>query len=99
MPHPLFRPANIFGPQQTCGPLDRPLVNALIGKAVAAKRAGTPMVVSGSGKPRRQLLFSQDLAKVLVWSLEHYADTTEPLIVAGVERSVCGNYFWHVIVF
>ena len=46
------------------------------------------MVVFGSGKPQRQMLFSLDLAKVLVWSLEHYSDADVPLIVTGEEHSV-----------
>ena len=79
-------PSDVFGPAATCA-IDRPLVNALINNAVVAKRSGTPMVVLGSGESR-QLLFSQDLAKVLVWSMEHYDDAGEPLFVPGVSRSV-----------
>ena len=80
-------PSNIFGPATTCD-AKGPLVNALIAKAIAAKSSGAAMVVFGSGKPKRQMLFSLDLAKVLVWSLEHYSDADVPLIVTGEEHAV-----------
>jgi nucleoside-diphosphate-sugar epimerase len=43
---------------------------------------GTPFVVSGSGKPLRQFIFSYDLAKLFIWMLREY-DDVEPLILSG----------------
>jgi nucleoside-diphosphate-sugar epimerase len=93
-------PSNIFGPHRdprhrTCGK-DGPLVNALLAKAQQAKNSNAnasaaeppSLVVLGTGKPRRQVLFSGDLARILVWALEGYRDTQEPLMVAGSEHSV-----------
>ena len=63
-------------------------MHALIRKCVAAKASGSALKCFGTGKPLRQMLFSDDLAKVLLWALVSYEDTTEPVNVAGPEVSV-----------
>jgi GDP-L-fucose synthase len=46
----------------------------------------------GTGKPLRQLMHAPDLARILLWALEHYrpgaATPASPLIVAGPELSI-----------
>ena len=92
-------PSNRKGPTRPTPPhvrQDGPLVNALLAKAQQAKNSNAnasaaeppSLVVLGTGKPRRQVLFSGDLARILVWALEGYRDTQEPLMVAGSEHSV-----------
>ena len=44
---------------------------------------GTPFVVSGTGKPLRQFIYSRDLAKIFVWMLREY-DEVEPIILSGM---------------
>lgn len=43
---------------------------------------GTPFVVSGTGKPLRQFIYSRDLAKLFIWTLREYEDI-EPVILSG----------------
>ncbi len=43
---------------------------------------GTPFVVSGTGKPLRQFIYSYDLAKLFIWMLRNYEDV-EPVILSG----------------
>lgn len=43
---------------------------------------GTPFVVSGTGKPLRQFIYSRDLAKLFIWQLREY-DDVEPVILSG----------------
>jgi len=43
---------------------------------------GTPFVVSGTGKPLRQFIYSYDLAKLFIWMLREY-DDVEPVILSG----------------
>ena len=43
---------------------------------------GTSFVISGTGKPLRQFIYSHDLAKLLIWMLREYNDV-EPLILSG----------------
>ncbi|KAB5589652.1 GDP-L-fucose synthetase [Ceratobasidium theobromae] len=42
---------------------------------------GTPFVVSGTGKPLRQFIYSRDLAKLFIWMLRDY-ESVEPLILS-----------------
>jgi GDP-L-fucose synthase len=42
----------------------------------------TPFIVSGTGKPLRQFIFSYDLAKLFIWQLREY-DDVEPVILSG----------------
>ena len=42
----------------------------------------TPFIVSGTGKPLRQFIFSYDLAKLFIWMLREY-DSIEPVILSG----------------
>lgn len=44
---------------------------------------GTPFVVSGTGKPLRQFIYSEDLAKLFIWQLREY-DDVEPVILSGM---------------
>ena len=43
---------------------------------------GTPFVVSGTGKPLRQFIYSRDLAKLFIWQLREY-DDVELVILSG----------------
>jgi GDP-L-fucose synthase len=42
-------------------------------------------VIWGSGKPLRQFIYSEDLAKLFLWALEHY-DQNEPIIFSVDEE-------------
>lgn len=79
-------PTNIFGTTAQLR-LDGPLFEANLAKCLAAKSEGTPYKVWGTGKPQRQLLYSKDLAKMLVWALDNYSDP-ETLNFAGTEVSI-----------
>ena len=81
-------PSNMFGPGGDFSVKDGPVAHALIRKAIDAKAAGGNLPCFGTGKPLRQMLFSDDLAKLLVWALACYDDTKEPVNVAGPEISV-----------
>jgi len=48
-----------------------------------AAENGTPFVVSGTGKPLRQFIYSEDLAKLFIWQLREY-DDVEPVILSGM---------------
>jgi GDP-L-fucose synthase len=80
-------PSNIFGPYGKFETRAAPLLNALIAKAARARSAGVPMTVMGTGAPLRQMLYARDLARILVWAVDHFDDDL-PLIVAGQEVAV-----------
>ncbi|KAK7007711.1 GDP-L-fucose synthase, partial [Favolaschia claudopus] len=78
-------PTNIFGPHDNYDLEDAHVIPALVHKCYLAKKNGTPFIVSGTGKPLRQFIFSYDLAKLFVWMLREY-DDVEPIILSASKR-------------
>ena len=81
-------PSNIFGPGGVFDVVNGPVVHAMIHKASIARDTKDVFYCYGTGAPLRQMLFSEDLARVLLWALECYEDVEEPVIVAGPEVSI-----------
>ena len=67
-------PTNIYGPHDNFSLQDGHVIPSLIHKCFLAKQKGEPFVIRGTGKPLRQFIYSADLAKLIVWVLEHYTD-------------------------
>ncbi|KAL1745975.1 hypothetical protein HDZ31DRAFT_81568 [Schizophyllum fasciatum] len=81
-------PTNVFGPHDNYDLEDSHVIPGLIHKCYLAKKNGTPFVVSGTGKPLRQFIYSHDLAKCFIWMLREY-DSVEPVIFSvGEEEEV-----------
>lgn len=53
---------------------------------------GTPFVVSGTGKPLRQFIYSRDLAKLFIWQLREY-DEIAPIILSGASPRRSRAYY------
>ncbi len=69
-------PANLYGPGDNFDLRESHVLPALIRKVIEAKRAGErQLIVWGTGKPRREFLFSDDLAEGCV-HLMNLDDTT-----------------------
>ena len=67
-------PTNLFGPGDRYDPQEGHVVAALIMKIHAAKMANSPTVeLWGSGQPRREFLFSDDLADACVFVMKNYS--------------------------
>ncbi len=82
-------PTNIYGPGDNFHPQDSHVVPALIRRIHEAKVAGAPeVVIWGSGTPLREFLFSEDLAKAIVFLLEHYDDSDHINVGSGQEVSI-----------
>jgi len=77
-------PTNIFGPDDNFDLDDSHVIPGLIHKCYLAKKNNTPFVVSGTGKPLRQFIYSYDLAKLFVWMLREY-DDVEPVTFCVAE--------------
>ena len=63
-------PTNIFGKFDNFSVSDGHVIPGLIHKCYLAKKNGEAFVVSGSGKPLRQFVFSKDLARLMLWTLQ-----------------------------
>jgi GDP-L-fucose synthase len=88
-------PANLYGPGDNFDPQNSHVLAALIRKVAEAKAAGRKQIeVWGTGKPRRELLFSEDLADACVFLMNldeaRYSSLLEgvPLINVGTGTDV-----------
>ncbi|KAG7376002.1 GDP-L-fucose synthase [Phytophthora pseudosyringae] len=78
-------PTNIYGPHDNFNIDDGHVVPGLIHKCYLAKRDATPLVIWGSGQPLRQFISSHDVARLMLWTLDHY-NSVEPLILSVDEE-------------
>jgi GDP-L-fucose synthase len=78
-------PCNVFGPHDNYNLENAHVIPALIHKCYLAKKEGIPLTVFGSGKPLRQFIFSNDLARLFIWSLREY-QSIEPIILSVGEE-------------
>lgn len=70
-------PTNIYGPHDNFHLQRAHVIPALIHKASLSSK----LIVAGTGTPLRQFIYSQDLAKLIVWCLDNY-DSVEPIILS-----------------
>lgn len=81
-------PTNIFGPHDYFNLEDSHVVPGLIHKAFLARSKNEKLVVSGTGKPLREFVYSDDIARLSIWMMKDY-DSAEPLFMTpGAEIPV-----------
>ena len=82
-------PTNLYGPGDTFDLQSSHVVPALIAKAHVAKgSAAAEIVVWGSGAPRRELMYVDDLSDALVFLLKHYSGEQHVNIGTGVDITI-----------
>jgi GDP-L-fucose synthase len=82
-------PANLYGPGDRYDAAGGHVVAALIMKIHAAKIAGSPSVeLWGSGTPKREFLFSEDLADACVFVMKNYSGERFLNVGTGREMTI-----------
>jgi GDP-L-fucose synthase len=89
-------PTNLYGPGDNYHPENSHVVAALIRRFHEAKQSRDPSVsIWGTGTPRREFLFVDDLADACIFVLEHYSTdshlnvgTGEDITIADFARTV-----------
>ncbi|XP_038855588.1 GDP-L-fucose synthase-like isoform X2 [Salvelinus namaycush] len=81
-------PTNVFGPHDNFNIEDGHVLPGLIHKAYIAQKEGSPLVVWGSGTPRRQFIYSLDLAHLFLWVLREYHEVDPIILSVGEEDEV-----------
>lgn len=78
-------PTNIYGENDNYHLENAHVIPALIHKCYLAKKENNEFIVCGSGKPLRQFIYAQDLAELIMWTLEEYHEK-ESLILSVNEK-------------
>lgn len=82
-------PCNAYGPGDSFDPEGSHVVPALIRKFHEAKMNNIPEVVMwGTGKPIREFIFIDDIAKAAVFLMEHYSGNETVNVGTGTEYSI-----------
>ena len=79
-------PCNIYGEYDNFSLDDAHVIPALIHKCYLSKKNNKDLVVQGRGKAMRQFIYSEDLARLIIWTLQGYQDL-DPIILSGNEES------------
>jgi GDP-L-fucose synthase len=81
-------PTNIFGPGDNYSLVHGHVIPMLIHKLYLAQRNNTDFVVWGSGKSRREFIFSKDLGKMVEFVLDHYNEPSPIILSTSDEISI-----------
>ena len=81
-------PCNVYGKNDNFSLEDGHVIPALIHQCYLAKKEGRDFVVKGSGKPLRQFIYSEDLAKLMMWSLLEYEGKDNLILTDEKEYSI-----------
>ncbi len=82
-------PTNLYGPHDNYDLEASHVVPALIAKTHAARESGAESVeVWGTGKPKRELLYVEDLADALVFLMKSYSQESHINVGTGVDVTI-----------
>lgn len=81
-------PTNVYGPHDNFHLADAHVAPALIHKCYLAQKENRPFIIAGDGTPLRQFIFSEDLARGIMWAYEHYASVEYPLLLVPPNSEV-----------
>jgi GDP-L-fucose synthase len=81
-------PTNLYGPGDNFDIASSHVLPALLRKIDAAKDAGEPVTIWGTGRPRREFLYVEDLADALVFLLRHYSGYEHINVGTGTDLTI-----------
>jgi GDP-L-fucose synthase len=82
-------PTNLYGPGDNFHPENSHVPAALLRRMHDAKQSGAPSVtVWGTGRPRREFLYVDDMADACVFLLKHYSGEQHVNVGTGVDISI-----------
>ena len=81
-------PCNIYGKYDNFSLLDAHVIPALIHKCYLSKLDGIPFLVKGTGKPLRQFIYSEDLARLILKCVFSYEKKNNIILSVAEEDEV-----------
>jgi len=81
-------PTNLYGPHDNFNLEDSHLIPGMIHRAYLAKQNNEKFDIWGDGSPLRQFVYSEDMAKLIVWSLNNWGSEKHCMMIDETEVSV-----------
>jgi GDP-L-fucose synthase len=81
-------PTNIYGPNDNFSLTEGHVVPALIHRTYLAMQNREDLTVWGSGKPLREFVLSDDIARLALWAMDNYSDDSPIILSSGIETSI-----------
>lgn len=81
-------PTNLYGPNDNFHLESSHLIPGMIHRAFLAKKNNTKFVVWGDGTQLRQFVYSEDLAKLIIWSLDNWNKEEPCMLIDEKEVSI-----------
>jgi GDP-L-fucose synthase len=81
-------PTNVYGEYDNFHLEEGHMIPAMIHRAYLAKKNKEKMVIWGDGSPLRQVIYSQDLANLILWSLENWKNELPFMAINKDEHSI-----------
>ena len=82
-------PTNLYGPGDNFHPENSHVLPALIRRFHEAKEAGAPeVIIWGTGTPRREFLYVDDLAAALVFLMQNYSEESHINVGCGQDLTI-----------
>lgn len=81
-------PVSLYGPDDNFSLENGHFVSSLIHKTYLAKDEGTPLMLWGDGTPLRELLFAEDLSRLIIQILDKDVPYDKLLVTSGQEVSI-----------
>lgn len=81
-------PTNVYGINDNFHLDDGHMIPAMIHRAYLSRKNSEKMVVWGDGSPLRQVIYSEDLAKLIMWSLENWKNDEPFMAINRNEHSI-----------
>jgi len=81
-------PTNVYGTNDNFHLEDGHMIPAMIHRAYLSKQRSEKMIVWGDGSPLRQVIYSEDLAKLIIWSLNNWTSDDPFMAINPIENSI-----------
>lgn len=81
-------PTNIYGPHDNYHLEDAHVIPALIHQCYNSVKNNTEFKVRGDGSPLRQFIYSIDLARLIMWTLDNYSKKDNLILSVGEKDEV-----------
>lgn len=81
-------PTNLYGPHDNFDPLTSHVIPAMIGKFVNAKQTITDVTLWGTGTPRREFMYVDDLALACLVLMDRFSDSGPINVGTGYDITI-----------